>query len=186
VRRERPSGLHGHHRHGPETIQGTAANEVIRGLGGRDVIKGGGGSDIICGGFGNDVIRGNKGADKLYGGYGNDVLDGGGGADRISGGPDYDTVTYINALYGVTVELNNFRGRVGSSPWDQLFGIDKVVGSNHDDRISIFQDGLVEYDNNAEGQGGDDRLIGSSSDTFWGGSGDDRCSKNMGDRFYDC
>jgi len=72
----------------PNTLPGSAANEVIEGRGGADSLSGLGG------------------ADTLLGEAGNDTLQGGPGADSMAGGPDNDTY-FVDDAGDVVIELAN-------------------------------------------------------------------------------
>jgi Ca2+-binding RTX toxin-like protein len=97
---------------GPNTLTGTAGNDLIfgylgndtlKGLAGNDRIFGSGGADKLDGGIGNDVLFGGAGADTVIGGAGDDTISGAGGitgsfqvdtaADRLDGGAGNDNIT---------------------------------------------------------------------------------------------
>src|SRR5439155_14293186 len=112
-----------------DILTGDANNNSINGRGGNDTIDGGAGSDTInfanspsgvtvnlalgtsSGGDGNDIftnienIRGSPFADTLTGDANNNFIEGGGGNDIIDGGAGFDTASYFNAPFGVTVNL---------------------------------------------------------------------------------
>jgi Ca2+-binding RTX toxin-like protein len=72
----------------PQTVIGTAGN------------------DVLTGGRGDDILMGLAGIDKLNGGQGHDLLDGGTGTDTMQGGTGNDT--YIVDVAGdVVTELAN-------------------------------------------------------------------------------
>lgn len=75
---------------GPQTIRGTAGDDVICGSAFGDSIQGMGGNDIIFGNGGNDSIQGTDGNDKLFGGTGDDTISGPPGIDAANGGAGYD------------------------------------------------------------------------------------------------
>ena len=59
---------------GPNSVNGSAANETITGSNQNDVLAGGGGNDVLIGGGGNDTIDGGTGQDTLTGGAGQDTF----------------------------------------------------------------------------------------------------------------
>jgi hypothetical protein len=84
----------------PDTLIGTAINNLINGLGGDDRINGCAGNDTIngntdddgmAGGPGNDALNGNEGDDVMQGDSGNDLLSGGPGINVLTGGPGRDS-----------------------------------------------------------------------------------------------
>jgi Ca2+-binding RTX toxin-like protein len=72
----------------PQTMVGTAGN------------------DILIGGRGDDTLTGLAGNDTLQGGLGNDLLDGGTGNDTMQGGTGKDTYV-VNVAGDVVIELTN-------------------------------------------------------------------------------
>src|SRR5262245_8724994 len=91
------------------------------------------------------TINGTSGDDRLFGtpvddiinGLGRqDVLQGGGGADRLDGGDGIDLATYIESGVGVSVNLATGIGLFGSAQGDQLFNIEYLVGSDHNDTLT--------------------------------------------------
>ena len=122
------------------------ANE-LRGLGGNDILTGNGGNDMLKGGEGNDTLRGGEGDDTLDGGPGRDTLEGGGTQDAEGD----DIATYANAEEGVTVDLSGGNRGQGDAAGDTFTGIEKYVGSPHDDTFISGEDG----DNIDGGDGSD-------------------------------
>jgi Ca2+-binding RTX toxin-like protein len=191
---------------GPNSLTGTAQNDLIRGRGGNDVLRGLGGSDRIFGDNGDDLLFGGNGDDRLAGGLGDDivsgsagddVVDGGTGADTINGGvgddllrpgadlaadsvnggAGTDTVDYSNATSGVTVDLQFGIVGAGAAAGDTYALVESVIGSNFADNL-IARDGGT-----ASGGGGDDSLAGAgdgSTTILVGGAGTDTLS---GDSF---
>lgn len=128
---------------GPDTLAGTAGDDVIKGLdgfdsidgaGGNDVIDGGADGDSIYGGFGNDMIDGGDGSDNISDAAGSDTLRGGAGADLITinrpggfpspnetilidGGLGNDRVSYLNMIGGTTtIDLGDGEDRLLFGP----------------------------------------------------------------------
>jgi Ca2+-binding RTX toxin-like protein len=121
----------------------------------------------LAGGPGNDTLGGGLADDELLPGAGDDAVTGGGGSDRVS---------YVDAAAAVRVDL----GAVGpqatlGSGADSLTGIERTVGSGHDDTL-IGDDGA----NTLFGAAGDDRLIGrGGDDLLLGGNGHDTASYEL-------
>jgi Ca2+-binding RTX toxin-like protein len=116
---------------------------------------------IGYGGNGNDTIIGNSGDDFLYGGAGNDTLNGGASGN--------DTVGYIDALNGVTVNLSLGYANVLNMGYDTFTSIENVSGSNFDDNLTG-----TSGRNTLWGAGGNDILDGGGNiDTLYGGIGND-------------
>src|SRR5262245_9681120 len=112
----------------------------------------------------DDTIFGLGGNDVIFGFGGDDWIKGGGGADEIYGGPGTDTASYYDSPQGVTVSLIAYAGFHGDAEGDKLYGIENLVGSNHDDTL-WGDDGvnaLAGYDgkDTLKGFGGADNLYG--------------------------
>jgi Ca2+-binding RTX toxin-like protein len=170
---------------GNDRICGDAGNDTINAGSGDDFVLGGSGSDNISGSDGNDTLVGNPGAgsnddggDTISGGAGDDFLDGWFGNDNLRGGPGNDqlrgeagtdVITYSDAPSGVTVSLvsNTATGGAGN---DTLVGIENVVASPHNDKVT--------------GNAGPNVVIGGAgNDTIDGGAGNDRLEGNLGNDF---
>jgi Ca2+-binding RTX toxin-like protein len=117
-----------------------------------------------------DTLDGDSGWNHLIGGGGNDILMGRGGNNILDGGEGVDTVSYTDALAGVTVELGSVSGSHGSGDgFDTLIGIENIVGSAFADVLA----GDAEA-NALSGGAGNDRLTGGlGRDTLTGGAGAD-------------
>ncbi|MCT8159914.1 calcium-binding protein [Pseudoruegeria sp. SHC-113] len=134
-------------------------------------------ADQLIGDAGGNILHGLAGNDVLEGGAGNDRLQGGIGADVLRGGDGYDTVTYVDSVFRVIVDLG---GAVsgGDAAGDILSGIEAVTGSQQNDILTgdgggnrlRGLDGLDVL----RGMGGNDRLIGGAGfDSLDGGAGED-------------
>jgi Ca2+-binding RTX toxin-like protein len=146
---------------------------------------------------GDDLLVGNEGNDTLWGYDQNDTLEGGAGADLLWGGKDFDMVSYLNASQGVRIDLgnqNNYRGQVGApggeENGDQLWYVDGVIGSAHDDTLiggSVGDEESPTYGrpyryaaNRLEGGAGNDLLVGlGGADTLDGGDGIDTADYSL-------
>ena len=180
---------------GRDIIVGTDGPDVIVGLGGPDRIRGATGDDLICGGRGTDRLVGGPGNDRIFGqgngykwgGEFGDTMDGGPGDDLMDGGggpPLLDLVTYRSASSGITVNGRRGTAHGASSGTDQLVGVNRVWGTEHDDRfVHVFGvlagdgDDLVRGAISANGESGDDVMIGRpdpvAHDGLRGGPGAD-------------
>ena len=175
-----PDSLYGDQ--GDDCIHGGLGDDVIRGGRGEDTIRGGPGVDVLFGDRDGDLLFGEDGADILLGGPGDDVLRGGSGSDYLDGGEgERDAVSYLDSPVdrygtGVDVALNDsvlVVGRGGHAKGDILVGIEIVIGSAGDDRLSATNNGRVDH---LFGEGGDDTLRGGGfdhPDLLDGGAGDD-------------
>ncbi|MBI2254724.1 MAG: hypothetical protein HYU58_08910 [Proteobacteria bacterium] len=141
------------------TIDVSAMLAAYTGGAGDEIVTGDEATNWLAGAAGNDVVLGLGGKDVLIGGSGDDVLSGGEGADLIYGGEGKDRADYSDSVFGVTVDLtNNANNKSGDAEGDQLFGIEDVVGSR-----------------------GNDKITGDSSDSrIWGGDGEDTIDGGAG------
>ena len=191
----------------PDQIRGFGGIDLLRGGSGNDTIDGGDGPDSLYGDQGNDRIEGGAGDDVLRGGRGEDTLNGGdgqdtirsdrgddriiasAGADYINGGDGFDTVDYSNSprvggfqYDGVQLDLGSSTllvlGVGGHAEGDTLVSVEAVIGSSHDDRISVIDlwDQLGPADpvgHTVHAGAGDDELWGGDRDYLYAGPGDD-------------
>jgi Ca2+-binding RTX toxin-like protein len=141
-----------------------------------DQMYGNFGNDILWGYDGNDVLSGWSGDDLVFGGAGNDLLicGEGEGNDTYDGGVGEDTVKYVSALAGITVDLatgtafSMYDDDAGIG-FDTLINIEHIIAGNHDDLL-IGNDGA----NSIEAGSGNDTLMGGDgADTLDGGDGFD-------------
>lgn len=166
---------------GNDVLRGTADIDILQGLAGGDNLIGNDGHDVIFGGTGNDTLRGNAGNDILVGGEGRDVFFGGTGIDTFIGGEGNDIV-HFELDTAVTASLTQgfatFINEAGVPVAETLSGIEQLVGSNLDDRLTGDDANNTLYGQNGDdiltGGGGNDRLYGGfGADIFNGGSGID-------------
>jgi Ca2+-binding RTX toxin-like protein len=131
---------------------GTAGGDIFTATGnGGVVFSGRGGADTLTGGLGND---------SLDGGDGSDMLSGGGGVDTLDGGAGRDTADYAASAASVSVDL------VAGTTWDGtsvdfLTSIENVIGSGSADTFNGNAD-----DNEFEGRGGVDVLVGGANGVY--------------------
>ena len=124
---------------------------------------------LVGSNFADTLIAG-PGGSTLNGGALGDDLIGGPGSDILNGGVASDFADYSLAAAGVTVTLNTvgFQNTIGAGV-DELVGIEKLVGSSHDDHLT--GDGGA---NALYGLAGNDVLVGGGNqDTLSGGAGSD-------------
>ena len=152
-----------------DQLYGTNGNNTITGLDGNDRLYGDAGNDRLYGDAGNDVLEGGDGDDIHSGGLGVDRFVGGAGADVHLGGGSIDTVDYRFASSAVIVDLAN-GGTLGDAAGDTYFGVERVLGSTHDDIII----GASSSDN-LHGREGNDYIYGGDkgNDSLFGEAGDD-------------
>ena len=144
--------------------------------------------NVITGNSVGNILLGGGGNDRLSGGGGDDTLGGGAGIDIIDGGAGNDTVTYADAVAGVTVDLRlgialdaYAAGSGISRSLDLLIGIENIVGSAFADNLTGDSSA-----NRIEGRGGNDRIAsgggndvivlaaaGMGNETVDAGAGDD-------------
>ena len=157
-------------------LDGGEDNDLLIGGDGVDTLRGGAGNDTLIGGRGNDVKLGEVGDDLLVwnNGDGSDLLEGGAGDDTVQvNGADGAGDDFSIAPNGARVRFQ--RNNLG------LFSLDigttedlDVNGQGGDDRIvgSAGLNGLIDLD--LDGGEDNDLLIGSDGvDTLRGGAGND-------------
>jgi Ca2+-binding RTX toxin-like protein len=127
------------------------------------------GNNIITGGDLNDSLSGGAGNDLLDGGQGDDTFDGGLGADTFQGGGGTDVVTYAAAAAGIVLDPLTGTSS-GEAAGDQFIGIERIIGSNFDDRFVNIGSSPMTI---SGGMGNDSLTAGSGGDTLDGGANDD-------------
>jgi Ca2+-binding RTX toxin-like protein/arylsulfatase A-like enzyme len=181
------------------SIDGGAGSDLIEGGGGDDRLGGGSGVDTVSygsagaavevslavaaaqatGGAGTDTlasfenILGSAYDDKLTGNDGTNLIAGGGGNDSLDGGLGFDTVSYLSAGAGVSVNLAVAGPQdTGGAGIDTLTGFERIAGSAWNDRL-IGDGGSNRID---AGAGDDEVDGGAGTDELAGGDGIDRLS----------
>jgi Ca2+-binding RTX toxin-like protein len=161
-----------------EQVFGSGFNDSLTGGRGNDTLFGRGGNDLLDGGVGNDVLDGEEGNDIVRGGLGDDTLRGGTGNNQLFGGDGVDTVDYLSATAGVTINLATGTA-TGQGRNDVLSEIERIVGSRFNDTIlggagnDFFLSG-GDGNDSVNGGAGNDRLFGDNgNDTLLGGTNDD-------------
>ena len=120
-----------------------------------------------------DTLTGTENDDKFTAEQGNQDFYGNGGTD---------TVTYGHAVNGIDVRLwDNQTYNDGFGTHDNLYSIENIHGSTHNDYISGSAENNYLYgwhgDDTILGGAGNDTLVGESGkDKFYGGTGTDKVS----------
>ncbi|MGO1079301.1 calcium-binding protein [Inquilinus sp. CA228] len=188
---------------GNDVLGGEDGADVLEGGEGSDVLVGGAGGDRLDGGAGEDtasyadsaegvsvdLAKGSGwggdamgdvlvGIENVIGSGHNDTFISGTGANRIDGGAGEDRIDYSGSEAGVVLDLSGGRCSGGLAEGDVLIGIEEVIGSGQDDRITGNEAGnrLLGGDGHdrMSGGGGTDYLYGDAgNDVLEGGAGDD-------------
>ncbi|MFM8608453.1 MAG: calcium-binding protein, partial [Hyphomicrobiales bacterium] len=118
----------------------------------------------------NDTLIGDDGNNLLSGGKGNDTLDGGANTGNVIDIADYSyTGTALSVtLNGTTSSFSNFTVTGGSGDTDTVRNVEGLIGGSGAD--TIIGDSLANY---LDGGVGNDSLVGGSSDSLFGGAGND-------------
>jgi Ca2+-binding RTX toxin-like protein len=143
----------------------------------------------------NNSFRGTNSHDFIEGLAGNDTFLSSEGNDRINGGEGIDYMYYHNSPVEVIVNLATGLGSGGYAQGDFLDSVEKIRGSNYDDRLIGNNVTNYFYGQNGNdrleagtgggyfyGEGGNDTLIGHNNrDYLYGQEGDDVISGGNGD-----
>lgn len=162
---------------GNDTLTGTDERDVIVALGGDDSVDANGGDDVVCDGPGRDGVRG---------GRGNDVVVVGDGEDALAGGRGPDTISFLDQVPSVKVDLFNHKSSTEGGETDRIRHFRHIIGSEGDDVLKGDRgDGVIVGrggDDFIRGRRGNDRLFGKSgTDSYQGGRGSDLCEKKSED-----
>lgn len=144
-------------------IAGSGNDVIIMGTGGQN----GSNANYAYGNDGNDVIIGRDGIDNLFGGAGADIFSPGSGADYIVGGAGLDTLNYHESASGVWLNLTSQTGLLGDAAGDSWRGIEKLIGSSHDDTFIGVGGAFM------AGMEGNDTFHLKNGDVAFGGAGAD-------------
>jgi serralysin len=168
---------------GDDLIFGHDGDDVLLGHTGADSLDGGDGSDLVDGGAGADNINGGSDNDTLVGGAGDDIITGGEGDDLIhsgdgsgtvDGGVGFDTLSFADLTYSVSVWDMEQVVEVGFAETGfsllNYAEIEAIEGTQLSDRFQIFRDD-VEF----KGLSGDDSfaIMGGARVSVHMGVGDD-------------
>ena len=174
---------------GDDTADGRAGNDTINGQGGNDALNGGDGNDDLQGGDGNDTLDGGDGSDILRGGAGDDILIAGPGVTVAHGDAGNDT-----ARLGPEGGEIEFHGGDGIDTLDlsavadgaafsfRGSGIERVLLNN---AANVFSGQTLSSDT-VYGGGGDDEMNGNGGNDFlYGQAGADRLEGGEGNDMLD-
>jgi VCBS repeat-containing protein len=147
-----------------ENLRGSSGNDILTGNDVANRLRGENGNDTLIGGDGDDTLEGGAGNDFLDGGLGNDVLNGG---ENTSGLGDRDTVSYLYATSGVTVNLAEGWATTGAES-DVLIDIENVIGSNFADTLigGDPKNSIITESETFQGRGGNDTIDGGTGIDF--------------------
>jgi len=167
-------------------LTGNGGNNSLAGLGGADTLNGGAGTDtasyaasaagvtvsLMTGlGSGGDAEGDTlAGIENLTGSGLDDTLEGNGANNLLAGGLGLDTVSYAQALAGVTVNLGSTSAQntLGAGT-DTLSGFENLTGSELNDTLTGSTG-----NNLLRGLAGNDILNGGAgADNLFGGEGND-------------
>ncbi|CUK18051.1 Cyclolysin [Ruegeria denitrificans] len=149
--------------------------------------------DILMGynRFGQDGEESKAGDDSFWGFGGDDLFIAGSGFNHIYGGDGNDTIAYLDASSGVTVDMRKEDGKSyfevndveydghKNAQWrDYVYEMENVIGSQFDDRLTGDSgDNILngmDGDDILDGGAGNDTLVsGEGNDTLTGGTGAD-------------
>ena len=155
-----------------------AGNDTIELGHNPDSANGYAGDDRLSGGGGYDTLYGGKGNDRLYGGPGIDDLFDVDGNNLFHGGAEYDTVHFVGATAGVTVNLGLTRPQATGIGIDTFFAVENLDGGAYGDHFvgDAGYNSLRGFAGNdvLDGRAGGDMLVGGKgSDVLIGGAGAD-------------
>ncbi len=157
--------------------------------------------DILMGynRFGQDGEESKAGDDSFWGFGGDDLFIAGSGFNHIYGGADNDTIAYLDASNGVTVDMRKedgksyfevngveYDGQTNAQWRDYVYEMENVIGTQFNDHLTGDNDDniLNGMDGNdiLDGGAGDDTLVsGEGNDTLTGGLGKDTFVLNGGE-----
>ena len=141
-------------------LEGSEHDDVLTGNDGVNWLFGNGGE--------KNTLHGGGGEDWLYTGTGYNILEGGAGADVIVGNPEpnystgFELASYESSPESVEVNIGSGLAVGGDAEGDTLFGIDGVIGSEHNDVLTGNEIG-----NEIWGGAGDDVLMGGGLTGFF-------------------
>jgi len=188
---------------GNDTLIGDGGTNTITGGSGNDTLDGAAGSDKLVGGLGSDTasyenegslvninLRAGTGTDSsggtdsydsienVIGSDYDDTIEGNTANNVLQGGLGNDTLTFENALSGVTVNLGTTtQQNTGSDGQDTISGFENLTGSSSADNLTGDDNTNI-----IRGNGGDDSLSGGLGvDSLYGGAGNDTFKVELGD-----
>lgn len=136
---------------GFENLTGSAFNDSLSGDVNANLIDGGAGTDTLnmsaatasvtvsltqgtsSGAGGNDTLYN---IENVTTGSGNDTVEGDVNSNVLDGGTGTDTLTYVNSLYGISIDLSDATAQEsGGGGYDTIANFENVIGSAWDDTI---------------------------------------------------
>lgn len=146
-----------------ETVIGSDKSDFVFGSEkSNDKLQAGGGNDFIYSGSGDDTVDAGEGNDTIIGGNGQ-------GDDTYLGGSGVDTLRYISATTGITVNLLTGLATGNEIGIDTLLSIENIIGGQAGDNITGD-----DSNNQLDGYTGDDTIVGGlGDDIIDGGRGFD-------------
>jgi hypothetical protein len=154
---------------GPDSLDGTDADNAIDGLGGNDTINGLGGNDTITGGPGADLMRGGTGNDRYSVDTALDQV-----VELVNQGTDTVLTTLATYVLGANVEnvtatnavAHRFTGNTLANVMAGNAGVDTLIGGAGNDTL--------------QGGGANDWLYGGTNDdTFFVETATDRVIESL-------
>ncbi|MGH7002796.1 MAG: beta strand repeat-containing protein, partial [Alphaproteobacteria bacterium] len=184
-----------------DELAGTSGNNSLVGLAGDDLLTGRAGADVLDGGTGVDTVdysasgpgvkidlftgigtgghaQGDTltGIENVNGSGSNDIFVSSAAANRLIGGSGVDTVDYSNSTERVEIDLRQeLQANFGFAAGDRLSSIERVIGSDHDDRLTGFDSDIMPLPQSSlfGGKGNDVLFAGNTTVLLDGGEGDD-------------
>ncbi|GKT30451.1 RTX toxin-related calcium-binding protein (peptidase M10 serralysin domains), partial [Aduncisulcus paluster] len=116
--------------------------------------------------------------ENIVGSDHDDTIEGNTADNILKGGLGNDTLTFENALSGVTVDLGTTgQQNTGSDGQDTISGFENLTGSSSADNLTGDNSTNI-----IKGNGGDDILSGAGGvDSLYGGAGNDTFKVELGD-----
>ncbi|WP_343712466.1 calcium-binding protein [Inquilinus sp.] len=145
----------------PQTVAGSAIDDIIIGGDGADMLRGLDGADLVDAGAGDDIVDGGAGDDRLNGLDGDDILIGGTG----------DDILMVDSADDIVIE------RAGQG-YDRVIALASTVLADNVEELTL--DGMADL--NGTGNAGNNRIFGNDgANILTGGDGNDILNGNGGD-----
>lgn len=167
---------------GIENVTGSDDPDRLLGNAGKNTLRGADGNDILGGRGGDDRLEGGAGDDRFAYESGSDHIEGGDGTDRLDYSASPHPITLDEFRYDDDLRLIGsvkFGDPEAPTAVDEVRGIERIVGTAHDDKIA-FDGGDPQVKWFIDGSAGNDFLIGYGDDRIHGGIGDDRILNHTG------
>ncbi len=145
----------------PQTVAGSAIDDIIIGGNGDDMLRGLDGADLVDAGAGDDIVDGGAGDDRLNGLDGDDILIGGAG----------DDILMVDSVGDIVIE------RAGQG-YDRVIALVSTTLADNVEELTL--DGLADL--TGTGNAGNNRIFGNGgANVLTGGDGNDILNGNGGD-----